>query len=116
MNDLERVTKQAYGMIAYAGMSDKLANLCYFSSSEEYVFQKPYSEKTAEMIDYEVKALIDEQYARGKKILSEHAEGHHQLAQYLIESEVIFAEDVEKIFGKRPWSSRSDEMMGKIDN
>lgn len=116
MNDLERVTKQAYGMIAYAGMSDKLANLCYFSSSEEYVFQKPYSEKTAEMIDYEVKALIDEQYARGKKILSEHAEGHHQLAQYLIESEVIFAEDVEKIFGKRPWSSRSDEMMGEIDN
>ncbi len=116
MNDLERVTKQAYGMIAYAGMSDKLANLCYYNSSEEYVFQKPYSEKTAEMIDSEVKTLIDEQYARAKKILSENAEGHHQLAQKLIELEVIFAEDVEKIFGKRPWSSRSDEIMDSNNN
>ncbi|HZK02925.1 MAG TPA: ATP-dependent zinc metalloprotease FtsH [Bacteroidaceae bacterium] len=116
MNDLERVTKQAYGMIAYAGMSDKLANLCYYNSSEEYVFQKPYSDKTAEMIDSEVKTLIDEQYARAKKILSENAEGHHQLAQKLIELEVIFAEDVEKIFGKRPWSSRSDEIMDSNNN
>ena len=113
MNDLERVTKQAYGMIAYAGMSDKLANLCYYSSTDEYAFQKPYSDKTAELIDSEVKAVIDEQYRRGKQILLEHSEGHHQLAQVLIEREVIFAEDVEKIFGKRPWASRSDEILAK---
>ncbi len=111
MNDLERVTKQAYGMIAYAGMSDKLANLCYYSSTDEYAFQKPYSDKTAELIDEEVKALISEQYERGKKILLEHEEGHHQLAQLLIEREVIMAEDVEKIFGKRLWASRSEEIL-----
>ncbi|MBR4842455.1 MAG: ATP-dependent zinc metalloprotease FtsH [Bacteroidaceae bacterium] len=116
MNDLERVTKQAYGMIAYAGMSDKLANLCYYSSTDEYAFQKPYSDKTAELIDEEVKALINEQYERGKKILLEHQEGHHQLAQMLIEREVIMAEDVEKIFGKRPWTSRSDEILDIQDN
>ena len=111
MNDLERVTKQAYGMIAYAGMSDKLANLCYYSSTDEYAFQKPYSDKTAELIDEEVKKLIAEQYERGKKMLLEHQEGHHQLAQLLIEREVIMAEDVEKIFGKRPWASRSEEIL-----
>ena len=111
MNDLERVTKQAYGMIAYAGMSDKLANLCYYSSTDEYAFQKPYSDKTAELIDSEAKALIDSQYQRGKQILLEHAEGHHQLAQVLMEREVIFAEDVERIFGKRPWASRSEEIL-----
>ncbi len=111
MNDLERVTKQAYGMIAYAGMSDKLANLCYYSSTDEYAFQKPYSDKTAELIDSEAKALIDSQYQRGKQILLEHADGHHQLAQVLMEREVIFAEDVERIFGKRPWASRSEEIL-----
>ncbi|MBO4525428.1 MAG: ATP-dependent zinc metalloprotease FtsH [Bacteroidales bacterium] len=111
MNDLERVTKQAYGMIAFAGMSDRLANLCYYSSQDEYMFQKPYSEKTAEMIDQEVKALIDSQYERAKKILLEKAEGHHELAKVLLEREVIFAEDVERIFGKRPWASRSEEIL-----
>lgn len=116
MNDLERVTKQAYGMIAYAGMSDKLANLCYYSSNDEYAFQKPYSDKTAELIDSEVKAMIAEQYERGKKILLEHKEGHHELAQLLLEKEVIFAEDVERIFGKRQWASRSEEILGNNDN
>ncbi len=111
MNDLERVTKQAYGMIAYAGMSEKLPNLCYYSSTDEYAFQKPYSEKTAELIDQEAKALIDSQYKRGKEILTEHADGHHELADLLIEREVIFAEDVERIFGKRPWASRSEEIL-----
>ena len=110
MNDLERVTKQAYGMIAYAGMSDKLPNLCYYSN-DEYSFSKPYSEHTAELIDQEVQNMINEQYARGKALLLEHKEGHNQLAQLLIEKEVIFAEDVEKIFGKRPWTSRSEEIM-----
>ena len=110
MNDLERVTKQAYGMIAYAGMSDKLPNLCYYSN-DEYSFSKPYSEHTAELIDQEVLNMINEQYARAKALLLEHKEGHNQLAQLLIEKEVIFAEDVEKIFGKRPWTSRSEEIM-----
>lgn len=109
MNDLERVTKQAYGMIAYAGMSDKLPNLCYYNNSE-YSFQRPYSEKTAELIDNEVKELINKQYERAKKMLLEHKEGHAQLAKLLQENEVIFAEDVEKIFGKRPWTSRSEEI------
>lgn len=110
MNDLERVTKQAYGMIAYAGMSDKLPNLCYYSN-DEYSFNKPYSEHTAELIDQEVQKMINEQYAHAKALLQEHKEGHNQLAQLLIDREVIFAEDVEKIFGKRPWASRSEEIM-----
>lgn len=110
MNDLERVTKQAYGMIAYLGMSEKLPNLCYYNN-EEYSFNRPYSEKTAELIDEEVKFMITEQYERAKKILFENKEGHNQLAQQLIDKEVIFAEDVEHIFGKRPWASRSEEII-----
>ena len=112
MNDLERVTKQAYGMIAYAGMSDKLPNLCYYNN-DEYSFNKPYSEHTAELIDSEVKKMIAEQYERAKAILTEHSEGHNKLADLLIEKEVIFAEDVEAIFGKRPWASRSEEIMAE---
>lgn len=110
MNDLEKVTKQAYGMIAYAGMSDKLPNLCYYNN-DEYAFNKPYSEHTAEMIDQEVQKMIATQYERAKDLLRQRQEGHAQLAQLLIEREVIFAEDVEKIFGKRPWTSRSEEIM-----
>ena len=111
MNDLERVTRQSYGMIAYLGMSESLPNLCYYSSTDEYAFQKPYSEKTAELIDSDVKALIASQYERAKALLLEHQEGHHRLAQLLMEREVIFAEDVEQIFGKRQWASRSDEIL-----
>jgi len=110
MNDLERTTKQAYGMIAYAGMSDKLPNICYYNNSE-YSFTRPYSDTTARQIDEEVMKMINEQYERAKKILTEHADGHAQLAQLLVEREVIFAEDVEKIFGKRPWVSRSEELL-----
>ena len=109
MNDLERVTKQAYGMIAFAGMGDKLPNICYYNSQEQ--FHKPYSEKTAELIDNEVKALIAEQYERAKRMLMECKEGHHELANLLMEREVIFAEDAERIFGKRAWASRSEEIM-----
>ena len=112
MNDLERVTKQAYGMIAYAGMSEKLPNLCYYNN-EEYSFSKPYSNRTAELIDEEAKKMINEQYERAKTMLHQHKEGHNQLAQLLIEKEVIFAEDVERIFGKRPWASRSEEIMSQ---
>jgi len=110
MNDLERVTKQAYGMIAYAGMSDRLPNLCYYNN-DEYAFNKPYSENTAQLIDEEVKKMVEEQYERAKAILSEHKEGHNRLADLLMEREVIFAEDVEHIFGKRPWASRSEEIL-----
>ena len=109
MNDLERVTKQAFGMIAYLGMSEKLPNLCYYSN-DEYSFNRPYSEKTAELIDEEVKNMVNEQYERAKKILSEQRDGHAKLSQLLIDKEVIFAEDVEEIFGKRPWASRSEEI------
>ena len=110
MNDLERVTKQAYGMIAYAGMSDKLPNLCYYNNNE-YNFNKPYSEHTAQVIDQEVQKMIDEQYARAKDLLDKQRKGHNELAQLLIDKEVIYAEDVERIFGKRPWTSRTEEIM-----
>lgn len=115
MNDLEKVTKQAYGMIAYAGMSEKLPNLCYYNN-DEYSFSKPYSEHTAELIDSEVKKMIAEQYARAKELLDKHREGHNRLADLLLEKEVIFAEDVEAIFGKRPWTSRSEEIMSSEQN
>ena len=110
MNDLERTTKQAYGMVAYAGMSEKLPNLCYYNNAE-YQFQRPYSETTAKIMDDEVLKMVNEQYERAKQILTEHKDGHAQLAQLLIDREVIFAEDVEKIFGKRPWTSRSEELL-----
>ncbi len=110
MNDLERVTKSAYGMIAFAGMGEKLPNICYYNNNE-YTFQRPYSETTAKVMDDEVLKIINEQYARAKQILSEHKEGHARLAQLLVEREVIFAEDVEAIFGKRPWASRSEELL-----
>ena len=110
MNDLERVTKQAYGMIAYAGMSEKLPNLCYYNN-EEYSFNRPYSERTAELIDEEAKRMINGQYERAKEMLTLHKDGHNTLAKLLMEKEVIFAEDMERIFGKRPWASRSEEIM-----
>ena len=110
LNDLETVTKRAYGMVAYLGMSDELSNLCFYNN-QEYSFTKPYSEKTAEKIDEEVKKLINEQYLRAKALLSEHAAKHGELAELLINKEVIFTEDVERIFGKRPWKSRADELL-----
>ncbi|MBR0274567.1 MAG: ATP-dependent zinc metalloprotease FtsH, partial [Bacteroidaceae bacterium] len=112
MNDLERVTKQAYGMIAYMGMSDELPNLCYYNQSE-FQWQRPYSEATAQKIDDEVKRMINEQYERAKALLLEKRDGHAALADLLVEREVIYAEDVEKIFGKRPWASRTEELLEK---
>ena len=111
-NDLERVTKQAYAMVAYYGMSEKLPNLNYYDSSgQDWGFTKPYSEETSRMIAQEVQRIITEQYERAKKILSDHAEGHNKLAQVLLEREVIYTEDVEHIFGKRAWISRSQEIL-----
>lgn len=111
-NDLERVTKQAYAMVVYYGMSDKLPNLCYYDSTgQDYGFSKPYSDERAKLIDEEVSRIINEQYERAKAILREHAEGHAKLAETLITREVIFTEDVEQIFGKRQWTSRTDEIL-----
>ena len=113
LNDLERATKQAYAMVAYYGMSDKLKNLSYYDSTGRYDMgiSKPYSEKTAEVIDAETSAIIAEQMARAKKILEENAEGHNKLAELLIEKEVITSDDVEAILGARPWVSRTDEII-----
>lgn len=112
VNDLERVTKQAYAMVVYYGMSDKLPNICYYDSAgQDYGFSKPYSGERARIIDEEVSRIIAEQYERAKQILREHAKGHNELADVLISREVIFTEDVEKIFGKRPWTSRTDEIL-----
>ncbi len=110
MNDLERSTKAAFAMVAYAGMSDKLPNICYYNN-QEYQFQRPYSETTAKVVDDEVLKIVNDQYDRAKQILLEHKEGHNQLAELLIKREVIFAEDVENIFGKRPWVSRTEEII-----
>ena len=111
-NDLERVTKQAYAMVVYFGMSEKLPNLSYYDSTgQEYGFTKPYSEDTAKLIDEEVSKIVSEQYERAKKILKVNADIHALLAEVLISREVIFSEDVEHIFGKRPWVSRSEEIL-----
>ena len=110
LNDLETVTKRAYGMVAFLGMSESLFNLCYYNN-EEYGFTKPYSDKTAERMDEEVRQLIATQYERAKKILSEHAGQHAALAALLEQREVIYTEDVEAIFGKRPWKSRAEELL-----
>ena len=95
-----------------------MPNLCYYNAGDEFGFNKPYSEHTAELIDNEVKHMINEQYERAKRILIENKEKHNQLAQRLVEREVIFAEDVEEIFGPRPWVSRSEEILNanKISN
>jgi cell division protease FtsH len=113
LNDLERATKQAYAMVAYYGMSDKLKDVSFYDSTGRYDYgiTKPYSEKTADLIDKETQRIIAEQMARAKKILDEHAEGHHAIAELLIEKEVITAEDVERILGPRPWKSRGDELL-----
>ena len=113
LNDLERATKQAYAMVAYYGMSDKLKDVSFYDSTGryEYGFTKPYSDKTAETIDQETRRIIAEQMARAKQILTDHADGHHKIAELLIEREVITHEDVEAILGPRPWKSRGDELL-----
>ena len=112
LNDLERASKMAYAMVVYYGMSDKLANVSYFDSQQpDMSFSKPFSEATAEIIDTEVKNIVEEQFARAKDIIANNREKHGKLADLLVENEVIYAEDVEKIFGKRPWASRIDEII-----
>ncbi|MGQ8337663.1 ATP-dependent zinc metalloprotease FtsH [Sunxiuqinia sp. A32] len=105
-NDLEKVTKQAYAMISIFGMSDKVGNVSFYDSTgqSDFSFSKPYSEKTSELIDAESKLIIDSQYERALEVLKENHEGHEKLAMKLLEKEVIFGEDLEEIFGKRPWT------------
>ncbi|MCM1309728.1 MAG: ATP-dependent zinc metalloprotease FtsH [Bacteroides sp.] len=113
-NDLERVTKQAYAMVVYYGMSEQLPNISYYDSTgQSYGFTKPYSEDRAEEIDKEVSRIIAEQYARAKELLQQQSSGHGELADILVQREVIFTEDVEKIFGKRPWASRTEEILSE---
>ena len=116
-NDLERVTKQAYAMVVYYGMSDKLPNLSYYDSTgQSSMFTNPYSDDRAKISDQEISRIIAEQYQRAKDILKAHADGHHELAQTLISREVIFTDDVERIFGPRQWTSRTDELFGHKDS
>ena len=104
LNDLERATKMTYAMVSYYGMSDKVGNRSYYDSTgaSDYSFSKPYSEHTAEMIDTEAKALLDEAYRMAVEVLTTHREGLVELAELLLEREVVFTEDVERIFGPRP--------------
>lgn len=108
LNDLERITKQAYAMVVYFGLNKKIGNLSYYDSTgqQEYSFQKPYSEATAEVIDEEIKRLVERAYERSKRILIENRDKLDKLANQLLESEVIFREDLEKIFGKRPFGKK----------
>ena len=116
LNDLERATKMAYAMVTFYGMSDKLPNISYYDSSgQEYGFTKPYSETRAQTIDAEVQSIIDSQYERARQILLQYVDGHHQLAELLLEREVIYTEDAERIFGKRQWLSRTEEIMRASD-
>ena len=112
MNDLERATNMAYAMVVYYGMSERLPNISYYDSTgQNYGFSKPYSEERARIIDEEVSRIINEQYVRAKELLKKYADGHKQLTDVLLSREVIFTEDVERIFGKRQWQSRTDEIM-----
>ncbi|HOY93640.1 MAG: ATP-dependent zinc metalloprotease FtsH [Prolixibacteraceae bacterium] len=109
-NDLERITKQAYAMVSIFGMSEKIGTVSFYDSSgqSDYSFTKPYSEKTAQLIDEEAKAIIDQEYKRACSILRENQEGHQKLAELLLEREVIFSEDMEQIFGKRAWDKHGE--------
>ena len=116
LNDLERATKIAYAMVTYYGMGESLPNVSYYDSSENYGFTKPYSEERAQSIDKEVQDIIDQEYKRAREILTKYADGHHELAQMLLKREVIYTEDVENVFGKRKWTSRTDILEDEEQN
>jgi len=101
MNDLEKVTKQAYAMVTYFGMSEKVGNISFYNANDGYTFAKPYSEKTAEVIDSEARRFIDQAHETALRVLGENQEGFTKLAEMLLEREVIFSDDLEKIFGPR---------------
>jgi len=116
LNDLERVTKQAYALVAYFGMSEKLGNLSFYDSTgqSDFSFVKPFSEKTAELIDKEVKMIVDKAYNTALKVLDENREGLEQLANKLLEKEVIFTDDLEQIFGPRPKSESEEQTVDSM--
>ncbi len=112
LNDLEKVTKMAYAIVVYYGMSDKIPNVCYYDSTgNSYGFSKPYGGERAKQIDDEVSRIINEQYERAKEILRTHKDGHAKLAETLLTKEVMYSEDLVAIFGKRQWKSRTEEIM-----
>lgn len=112
LNDLEKVTKMAYAIVVYYGMSEKLPNVCYYDSTgQAYGFSKPYGGERAKQIDDEVSRIITEQYERAKSIIREHKDGHGKLAETLLTKEVMYAEDLKEIFGPRQWRSRTEEIM-----
>ncbi len=110
LNDLERVTKQAYAMVVYYGLDKEIGNLSFYDSSgqSEYGFQKPFSEKTAEKIDAQIRTMVEEAYEKAKSLLKDNREKLDALAQILVEREVIFREDVEAIYGPRPWDAETE--------
>ncbi|HKK68059.1 MAG TPA: hypothetical protein VJ946_07590, partial [Bacteroidales bacterium] len=118
LNDLEKVTKQAVAMVSYFGMSEKVGNLSYYDSTgqADYNFTKPYSEETAELIDKEVKRIVEEQYARAVEVLKNNKEGLSKLAERLLEEEVIFSEDLEKIFGKRKGEEEREKLIKDVES
>jgi ATP-dependent metalloprotease FtsH len=111
LSDLEKITKQAYAMVSFFGMSEKVGNISFYDSSgqSDFGFTKPYSEKTAELIDQEVNLIISESYIRAKEVLKNNMKGLTELAELLLEKEVIFSEDLERIFGKRKADLLKDE-------
>jgi cell division protease FtsH len=118
LNDLEKVTKQAYAMVVYFGLNKEIGNISFYDSSgqSEYAFQKPYSEKTAEVIDREVREIVEAAYSRARKILSDNRENVERLATFLLEREVIFREDLETIFGKRPWDKEEEKQPPALES
>jgi cell division protease FtsH len=113
LSDLEKVTKQAFAMVTYYGLDEEIGNLSYYDSTgqQDYSLTKPFSEKTAETIDKRVSVIVEKAYQDAIAILNEHRDGLSQLANKLIEEEVIFSEDLERIFGKRPWGNSEDEKL-----
>ena len=112
LNDLEKVTKMAYAIVVYYGMSEKIPNVCYYDSTgQSYGFSKPYGGERAKEIDQEVSRIINEQYERAKAIITEHLEGHRRLSETLLKKEVMYSDDLREIFGERPWASRTEEIM-----
>ncbi len=116
LNDLERATKIATAMVTFYGMGETMPNVSYYNSSDEFGFSKPYSEERARAIDKEMQEIINKEYKRAREVLSEYSDGHHKLAQMLLEREVIYTEDMEHIFGKRKWTSRNDIIEGEEQN
>ncbi|MFI5134206.1 MAG: ATP-dependent zinc metalloprotease FtsH, partial [Chitinophagales bacterium] len=115
-NDLERITKMAYAMVTIYGMNDKIGNVSFYDPQQEYSFQKPYSEETAKMIDHEVRLMIDEAFQRTKRLLSEKRSELEKLAQELLQKEILFQQDLERLIGKRPYEKHHELAHSENEN